>query len=431
MLVSVAEPVLKTASSPSVPKEGLAVFLDSLKNYAVLRNHRDIWSGFSHKGDIDLLVSDLDEASCQLQKAVGTPLWCTQRSYVQSFFYQWGHIDLLPGLQWHGAPFIETERVLRDAIQPADGVPYPRAAHEALVSWLTSLLFGGFFKERYKETILQAAVTDGEEFERALVWALGPKWGERLWQLLQTGNPEKSEQHAPALRRALWWRSFRRQPAGTLRRWASYWRTEVSLRWQPPAPMVAVIGPDGSGKSSVLRESTAILDQTLHQIEFHHWYPRFFRFAQIQNGPVLEPHGRKPRSRVVSIAKLLFMAFDSNLCSWVRLVHHRAKNTLLIFDRYYLDLAIDPMRYRFQGPGWLVRQVGKLVPQPDLYILLDAPAEVLQSRKREVSLAESIRQRQAYFDVVSKMKNGIVLDASRPLDEVVAQVNSAILQPWQ
>ena len=115
----------------------------------------------------------------------------------------------------------------------------------------------------------------------------------------------------------------------------------------------------------------------------------------------------------------------------MRLVHHRAKNTLLIFDRYYLDLAIDPMRYRFQGPGWLVRQVGKLVPQPDLYILLDAPAEVLQSRKREVSLAESIRQRQAYFDVVSKMKNGIVLDASRPLDEVVAQVNSAILQPWQ
>ena len=78
-----------------------------------------------------------------------------------------------------------------------------------------------------------------------------------------------------------------------------------------------------------------------------------------------------------------------------------------------------------------MRQVGKLVPQPDLYILLDAPAEVLQSRKREVSLAESIRQRQAYFDVVSKMKNGIVLDASRPLDEVVAQVNSAILQPWQ
>src|SRR2546427_292817 len=163
LLVSVAEPALQTAASASVPKEGLAAFLDGLKNYAVLRNHRDIWSGFSHKGDIDLLVSNVDEAASELQKAVGPPLWCTRRSYVRSFFYQWGHIDLLPGLEWHGAPFIETDRVLRDAIRPSDGVPYPRAAHEALVSWFTSLLFGGFFKERYKETILQAAITDGEE----------------------------------------------------------------------------------------------------------------------------------------------------------------------------------------------------------------------------------------------------------------------------
>ena len=122
---------------------------------------------------------------------------------------------------------------------------------------------------------------------------------------------------------------------------------------------------------------------------------------------------------------------DWNLCYWLRLSHRRAKNTVLIFDRYYHDLLVDPTRSRFRGPQWLVGLASIFIRKPDLWILLDAPAEVLQSRKAEVSAAESSRQRAAYLDLVKNFKNSVVVDAAQPLPAVVAQVNSAVLRTWE
>ncbi len=103
------------------------------------------------------------------------------------------------------------------------------------------------------------------------------------------------------------------------------------------------------------------------------------------------------------------------------------RSTFVVFDRYYHDLLVDPLRYRYGGPMWLARWVGKLIPEPDLWILLDAPAEVLQSRKREVPMNETARQREAYLRLVQGMDNGVVVDASQPLDDVVREVNMRIL----
>ncbi len=75
---------------------------------------------------------------------------------------------------------------------------------------------------------------------------------------------------------------------------------------------------------------------------------------------------------------------------------------------------------------WLARLVGKLVPQPDLWILLDAPAEVLQARKQEVPFEETVRQRQAYLDLVNGFNNSVIIDASQTIDKVITDTNRAI-----
>ena len=103
------------------------------------------------------------------------------------------------------------------------------------------------------------------------------------------------------------------------------------------------------------------------------------------------------------------------------------RSTFVAFDRYYHDMLVDPKRYRYGGPMWLARWVGKIIPKPDIVILLDAPAEVLQARKQEVPFKETARQRQAYLKLVRGMKNGVVLDASQPLEKVVEDVNRTIL----
>jgi thymidylate kinase len=76
----------------------------------------------------------------------------------------------------------------------------------------------------------------------------------------------------------------------------------------------------------------------------------------------------------------------------------------------------------------LLRLIWRLVPKPDLVILLDASPEVLQARKQDVPFAETARQRAAYVALVGTMRNGHVVDAARPLRQVVEEVNDIILQ---
>ena len=75
----------------------------------------------------------------------------------------------------------------------------------------------------------------------------------------------------------------------------------------------------------------------------------------------------------------------------------------------------------------MARLVGRVFPQPDLVILLDAPAEVLHARKQEVSLEETARQREGYLELVQELPNGHVVDASKPVHEVVVDSERIIL----
>jgi thymidylate kinase len=59
---------------------------------------------------------------------------------------------------------------------------------------------------------------------------------------------------------------------------------------------------------------------------------------------------------------------------------------------------------------------------------LEAPAEVLHQRKPELSLDETKRQRQAYLQLVHRLPNGILIDASRPADQVAHEISRSVLE---
>src|ERR1039458_7742466 len=77
---------------------------------------------------------------------------------------------------------------------------------------------------------------------------------------------------------------------------------------------------------------------------------------------------------------------------------------------------------------WFAKLLARLVPRPDLYILLDVPAEVLQQRKPEVTCEESRRQRHAYLQMFQSMPNAFVVDAACSLDDVTQQMKAVILE---
>ena len=151
------------------------------------------------------------------------------------------------------------------------------------------------------------------------------------------------------------------------------------------------------------------------------------RTALLQGGytgeVVVDPHGKPPRSALLSLGKISFWLLEE----WYAHLFHDKKDELLICDRYYHDLLVDPRRYRFGGPMSVARLIGKLMPQPELWLLLDAPAEVLQTRKQEVPLAETERQRHAYLEFVLAQKNHCIVNAAQALDRVVADALAAIV----
>ena len=199
----------------------------------------------------------------------------------------------------------------------------------------------------------------------------------------------------------------------------------------PPGITAVVLGPDGAGKSSTTDavggpDLLPIFDRSICL----GFAPPLHRLAGRNDGPSKEPHALPPRSAMMSVAKAMYwLAYG--LAAQVQIRLAVARNTLVLFDRHFVDILVDAKRYRYNGPTWLPQLIWRVLPKPDLVILLDAPAEVLQSRKQEVPFEVTLQQAAAYRQLVGALPFGRVVDASAPFPEVVAAVNDLLLKATQ
>ena len=193
---------------------------------------------------------------------------------------------------------------------------------------------------------------------------------------------------------------------------------------------VAFLGPDGAGKTAVGDRLQEKLAPTFRCLKRFHLRPYLLGRGGDSN-PVTDPHGEPARGFFSSITKLVYFWIDYTFGYWLKIRPLKVRSTLVIFDRYYHDLLIDPKRYRYGAPAWIARFVGKLIPKPDLFIILDAPAEVINARKQEVSLEETKKQRAAYLAFAKEQGNCIVLNTDQLLDETVHDGYIAVMEYMQ
>jgi thymidylate kinase len=128
------------------------------------------------------------------------------------------------------------------------------------------------------------------------------------------------------------------------------------------------------------------------------------------------------------VAKVFFLISDYWLGYLLQVLPLMQRSKLVIFDRYLYDLLVDSKRVRYGGPLWMLRAVARLIPHPDLLILLDAPPEVLWERKQEVPFEEVMRQREGYRKVAATLPFAKVVNAAQPLENVIRDVNGAIVE---
>jgi thymidylate kinase len=162
-----------------------------------------------------------------------------------------------------------------------------------------------------------------------------------------------------------------------------------------PSISVAILGPDGSGKSTVIDELTKI--KALGNTKLFHLKPLILRQ---KSAPNTDPHQNTNYSRSISHLKVLYFALLYNFGWLLNVFPLTLKYSFIIFDRYYEDIIIDPRRFRYGGTVFMINAVRRIIPKPNFYFVLTTDAKVIHDRKKELSMHELERQIEGYKGLV-------------------------------
>jgi hypothetical protein len=78
------------------------------------------------------------------------------------------------------------------------------------------------------------------------------------------------------------------------------------------------------------------------------------------------------------------------------------------------------VRYRLSEHCFLAHWCGKLIPNPDLWLILNAPPTTLVARKGEITIDAAERLTTGYRNLATHLSNAQIVDTGGSLDETMA-----------
>lgn len=224
--------------------------------------------------------------------------------------------------------------------------------------------------------------------------------------------------------------------------------TRKDRSWQAAGMIVAIIGPDGAGKSTLVQALQAVSslptvmiymgtnpESTNYSLPTMRWMHRRSRKRRGVPGVALEqPRPRSALKRVLRIGReivgLVHQLLEYSYRFHVGAVAKR-RGAVVLFDRYIYDGLIDLL---VEGlPPWQQTRAhlfARVFPPPDLVLILDAPGAVLFARKGEHSPERLERVRQACYEVTRGLPNVAAVDVTQPPARVL-QDSVEIIQRYR
>lgn len=184
-------------------------------------------------------------------------------------------------------------------------------------------------------------------------------------------------------------------------------------------------GPDGTGKSSVVTWS---MSELAPQPVAYIWQrPGILpRRSPEGTGDSTQPHAASTYGAVVSWMKLLYVFIDFQVGWLFRIRPHARAGGITMIDRGWWDMAVDPRRYRMKVPERAIELLGRLIPAPDLVVVLHAPTDVILARKGDLPAEEIERQIERWKQVLPPRISATWIDAAQPLEAVARSVADAM-----
>ena len=219
-----------------------------------------------------------------------------------------------------------------------------------------------------------------------------------------TGDSASLESLRPDVLAAL----RRRQPLdGFARR---HWRrclmrtTKVQRAILRPGLRIALLGPDGAGKSTTIR---ALIE------------------AGVVDGSAylgVAPAEHRRNRSVPGVALVLTMR--RLVAAWMSSSVRRRRGESIALDRHPLEAMIGPptSKKTTRLRRWMLAH---LLPLPDVVVVLMAPPEVLHERKPEHGIDEVVAKRDRYLEL-ARARGYHVVDTTEPPAAVVASIRRAV-----
>jgi len=260
-----------------------------------------------------------------------------------------------------------------------------------------------------------------EDAERICVKLFGRAWGIRAAERIVDG---RLETFLPALKRRLWATTLIRKPWMPVWYWISDAPRILSRVRRRSGLLVAVLGSDGAGKSTLIENLRSGFSRVFRRDRVFHWRPGLV--FRTRSGIVANPHERPCRGYLQSLLPLFAHFVDHCLGYVFRVYPLLCRSGFALFDRYFHDLVADPKRYRYGGSHWAASALAGLVPRPDLMLILDVPPDAAMERKSETSIEELVRTHASYQKLL-RCEFARRIDASRSAEAVASESSRIIL----
>lgn len=173
--------------------------------------------------------------------------------------------------------------------------------------------------------------------------------------------------------------------------------------------VVGVMGPDGAGKTSLLRSLAVSLPVGGSYVYMGMW----------SSGPRDKLLRRVPGGR---LGKKIVRILRGSLAA----KYQRLLGRLVLLDRVPYDTRL---------PGSIDNSLGGRIsaalafafgPKPDVLLVLDAPGEVMFDRKKEHSVEVLEAWRRAYLGLAEELPGTRILDAAEPLNAVRREATAIV-----